>query len=134
TRILDDLRQAGATVLGAPLECVAVVGGASAGLAIAASLIGGDGVVLVPTAFPSVTYPRLVPAAPGRSARPVTWVPDSPDRDLMVALVEAVRPGVAAVCVSAVMYATGSRIEVARRARHAHAVGARLIVDATQLA
>jgi selenocysteine lyase/cysteine desulfurase len=64
----------------------------------------------------------------------VTWVEDTPDRDLTDALVEAIRPGIAAVCVSAVMYATGSQIAAARLARHAHAVGARLIVDATQLA
>jgi len=133
-RILDDLRWAGATLLGAPLECVAVIGGASAGLATAASLIRGDGVVLVPTDFPSVTYPWLVPAARDWPDRTVTWVEDTPDRDLTDALVEAIRPGIAAVCVSAVMYATGSQIAGARLARHAHAVGARLIVDATQLA
>jgi cysteine desulfurase / selenocysteine lyase len=133
-RILDDLRRAGATLLGAPLECVAVIGGASAGLATAASLIRGDGVVLVSTDFPSVTYPWLVPAARDRPDRTVTWVDDTPDRDLTDALVEAIRPGIAAVCVSAVMYATGSQIDGPRLARHAHAVGARLIVDATQLA
>jgi selenocysteine lyase/cysteine desulfurase len=49
-------------------------------------------------------------------------------------LVEAVRPGVAAVCVSAVMYATGSRIDCTTVAGRAHEVGARLIVDMTQLA
>ena len=133
-RILDDLRWAGATLLGAPLECVAVMGGASAGLATAASLIRGDGVVLVPTDFPSVTYPWLVAAARDWPGRTVTWVEDTPDRDLTDALIEATHPGIAAVCVSAVMYATGSQIAVARLARHAHAVGARLIVDATQLA
>lgn len=133
-RILDGLRRAGATLLGAPPDCVAVIGGASAGLAMAASLIPGDGVVLVSTDFPSVTYPWLVPAAPDWPDRTVTWVEDSPDRDLTDALVEAIRPGIAAVCVSAVMYATGSQVDVARLARHAHAVGARVIVDATQLA
>src|SRR5262245_50755471 len=102
-RILDDLRSTGATVLGAPPECVAVIGGASAGLATAASLIRGEGVVLVPTDFPSVTYPWLVPAAHDRPDRTVTWVEDTPDRDLTDALVEAIRPGIAAVCVSAVM-------------------------------
>src|SRR5258705_8286057 len=133
-RVLDDLRRAGATLLGAPLECVAVIGGASAGLATAASLIRGDGVVLVSTDFPSVTYPWLVQATRDGPDRTVTWVDDTPDRDLTDALVEAIRPGVAAVCVSAVMYATGSQIEGARLAKHAHAVGARLVVDATQLA
>ena len=131
--ILDGLRAAGAVLLGAPLECVAVLGGASEGLAVAASLIGGGEVVLVPSDFPSVTYPWLV-TAPDRPDRSVTWVDDRPDRDLTDALVEVIRPGVAAVCVSAVMYATGSQIDCARVASRAHEVGARLIVDATQLA
>ncbi len=132
--ILDGLRQVGATLLGAPLECVAVLGGASEGLAIAASLIRRGEVVLVPSDFPSVTYPWLVTTAPDQPDRVVTWVGDRADRDLTDALVEAVRPGVAAVCVSAVMYGTGSKIDCARIARRAHEVGARLIVDATQLA
>ncbi len=133
--ILDDLRQVGAMLLGAPRECVAVLGGASEGLAIAASLIRDSGdVVLVPSDFPSVTYPWLVTTAPDQPDRAVTWVDDSADRDLTDALVEAIRPGVAAVCVSAVMYATGSQIDCARIAARAHDVGARLIVDATQLA
>ena len=132
--ILDGLRKVGAVLLGAPLECVAVLGGASEGLAIAASLIGGGEVVLVPSDFPSVTYPWLVTTAPDKPDRSVTWVDDRPDRDLTDALVEAIRPGVAAVCVSAVMYATGSQIDCARVASRAHEVGARLIVDATQLA
>ena len=132
--ILDGLRKVGAVLLGAPLECVAVLGGASEGLAIAASLIGGGDVVLVPSDFPSVTYPWLVPTAPDKPDRSVTWVDDRPDRDLTDALVEAIHPGVAAVCVSAVMYGTGSWTDCARVARHAHEVGARLIVDATQLA
>jgi selenocysteine lyase/cysteine desulfurase len=132
--ILDDLRQAGATLLGAAPECVAVLGGASEGLAIAASLMRGGEVVLVPTDFPSVTYPWLVASAPDTPERVVTWVEDRADRDLTDALIEAIHPDVAAVCVSAVMYATGSQIDCARLASRAHEAGARLILDATQLA
>ena len=57
--ILDSLRAAAAELLGAPVESVAVVGGASEGLGqLAALLSGPDGeVVLVPSDFPSVTYP-----------------------------------------------------------------------------
>lgn len=130
-RILDELRHAGAALLGAPVECVAILGGASEGLSIAANLVGAGEIVLVPSDFPSVTYPWLAPH--GRQWT-VTWVEDRPDRDLTDALIEALRPGVAAVCVSAVMYATGSRVDCARLARHVHAAGARLIIDATQLA
>jgi hypothetical protein len=53
--------------------------------------------VLVSTDFPSVTYPWLVPAARGWPDRTVTWVEDTPDRDLTDALVEAIRPGIGAV-------------------------------------
>jgi selenocysteine lyase/cysteine desulfurase len=63
--ILDSLRAAAADLFGAPLASIAVVGGASEGLGqLAALLSGPDGeVILVPSDFPSVTYPWL--AAPG---------------------------------------------------------------------
>src|SRR5207342_1958508 len=55
-RILDDLRQAGAGLLDAPVRSIAVVGGASEALGQLASLTGGAGgeVVLVASDFPSV--------------------------------------------------------------------------------
>ena len=60
-RILDDLREAAAGLLDAPLRSVAVVGGASEALgqlAILTAQAGGE-VVLVASDFPSVTYPWL---------------------------------------------------------------------------
>src|SRR6266536_639315 len=74
--VLDTLRTAAAELLGVPLASVAVVGGASEGLGqLAAMLSGPDGeVILVPSDFPSVTYPWL--AARVRSGMRVRWVPD----------------------------------------------------------
>jgi len=59
--VLDGLRTAAAGLLGAPVASVAVVGGASEGLGQLAALLSnaGDEVVLVPSDFPSVTYPWL---------------------------------------------------------------------------
>ena len=109
-RILDELRAAGAILLGTEPGAVAVLGGASAGLATAAALVPAGDVVLVATDFPSVTHPWLAGSASGRS---VTWVEDSAGVSLTDSVVDAIRPGVAAVCVSAVMYGTGSRVDCA---------------------
>jgi cysteine desulfurase/selenocysteine lyase len=130
-RILDDLHVAGADLLGTDAQSVAVLGGASEGLASAAALMPAGEVVLVSSDFPSVTHPWLAGSASGRS---VVWVEDAAGVNLTESLIDAVKPGVAAVCVSAVMYGTGTRVDCAALAAHAHDVGARLIVDATQLA
>ena len=133
-RILDDLREAAAGVFDAPLRSVAVVGGATEALGQLAMLTAkaGGEVVLVASDFPSVTYPWL--AARERSGTAIRWVDDSPDQDLTAALVEAIHSGTTAVCFSAVQFATGSLVDVGEVVRHAHAVGARVIVDATQMA
>ena len=133
-RALDDLRQAAAALFDMPVSSVAVIGGASEGLGQLAALLAtpADEVLLVPTDFPSVTYPWL--AARERLGLAVRWVHDRPDTELTVALTEAIRESTSVVCVSAVQYATGTTIDVRRVADRAHAMGARLIVDATQLA
>ena len=133
-RILDDLRQAAAGLLDAPLRSIAVVGGASEALGQLASLTGAAGgeVVLVASDFPSVTYPWL--GARERMGIAIKWVEDAPDRDLTAALVDAIQDGTTVVCVSAVQYATGSLVDVGEVVRRAHAVGARVIVDVTQMA
>ena len=100
---------------------------------MAATLATNSGeVVLVPTDFPSVTYPWL--AARDRLGTAIRWVEDSPHTDLSAALIEAISDSTSVVCVSAVQYATGTTLDVAAVARRAHEVGARIVVDATQLA
>jgi cysteine desulfurase / selenocysteine lyase len=133
-RVLDELRAGAATLLDAPERSIAIIGGASEGLSqMAATLATNSGeVVLVPTDFPSVTYPWL--AARDRLGTAIRWVEDSPHTDLSAALIEAISDSTSVVCVSAVQYATGTTLDVAAVARRAHEVGARIVVDATQLA
>lgn len=131
---LDDLRAAGAAMLGAPSGAVAVVGGASEGLGQVTSLLDPSAgtVVLVSSDFPSVTYPWLVLA----ERRPIAlrFVDDRGDRDLTELLVDAIDRDTVVVSFSAVQYATGSLIDTEQVVRRAHEVGARVVVDVTQLA
>jgi cysteine desulfurase / selenocysteine lyase len=133
-RILDGVRRAGAEVLGVTAEAVAVVGGASEGLGQIASLLEPDGgtALLVASDFPSVTYPWLAAAERGDIELRVVY--DRPDRDLGQDLVDAVDPTTTVVAFSVVQYGTGTSIDVRRVADRAHDVGARVVVDATQLA
>ena len=133
-RILDDLREAAAGLFEAPLRSVAVVGGAGEALgqlAILTAKAGGE-VLLVASDFPSVTYPWLV--ARERFGTVVRWVEDNPRQDLTAALVDGIQSGTTAVCFSAVQFATGSLVDVGEVVRRAHEVGARVIVDVTQMA
>ncbi len=133
-RILDDLRAAAAELLDAPLRSIAVVGGASEALGQLALLTAhphGE-VVLVTSDFPSVTHPWL--AARDRLGTRIAWVEDTPGRDLTAALTDGISGDTTAVCFSAVQYATGSLVDVGEVVRCAHAVGARAIVDVTQMA
>jgi cysteine desulfurase / selenocysteine lyase len=133
-RILDHLREAAAGLFDAPLRSIAVVGGASEALGQLAILSAkaGGAVVLVASDFPSVTYPWLV--ARERFGTAVHWVRDDPGHDLTSALVDGIQGGTTAVCFSAVQFATGSLVDVGEVVRRAHAVGARVIVDVTQMA
>jgi len=134
SRILDELRDVGTAFLDAPGGSVAVVGGASEALgqltAILASRPGP--VVLVRSDFPSVTYPWL--GAQQRLGTTIRWVDDDPAQDLTTSLLEAITGDTSTVCISAVQYATGSAVDVHEIVRSAHQVGARVVVDVTQLA
>jgi selenocysteine lyase/cysteine desulfurase len=132
--VLDTLRTAAAGLLGAPLASVAVVGGASEGLSqLAAMLSSADGeVILVPSDFPSVTYPWL--AARVRCGMRIRRVPDRATDDLTQSLAGAIGARTTVVCASAVQYATGSRIDVADLVAKARRVGARVVVGVTQMA
>jgi selenocysteine lyase/cysteine desulfurase len=132
--VLDELRTAAATLLGAPASSIAVVGGASEGLGqLAALLSSPDGeVILVPTDFPSVTYPWL--AAHERSGMGIHWVPEVAERDLTQSLVGAISERTKVLCVSAVQFATGTQVNVAALVSGARRVGAQVVVDVTQMA
>jgi len=133
-RVLDGLRTAAAALLGAPVSSIAVVGGASEGLGQLAALLSSAGgeVVLVASDFPSVTYPWL--AARDRLDMRIRWVRDTPAHDLTLSLGDAISERTTVVCVSAVQFATGSQVDVGALAARARDVGARVVVDVTQLA
>ena len=111
-----------------------MVGGASEGLGqLAGMLSGPDGeVILVPSDFPSVTYPWL--AARERSGMRIRWVPDDAATDLTLSLVEAISERTTVLCVSAVQFATGTQVDVAALVVRARSAGARVVVDVTQMA
>lgn len=132
--VLDGLRTAAAELLGAPVASVAVVGGASEGLGQLAALLSSAGgeVVLVSSDFPSVTYPWL--AARDRLGMHIRWVRDTPVHDLTLSLGDAISERTTVVCVSPVQFATGSQVDVAALVARARDVGARVVVDVTQMA
>jgi cysteine desulfurase/selenocysteine lyase len=132
--ILDGVRSAGAKVLGTSSDAVAVVAGASEGLGQVTSLLEPEHgtVLLVGSDFPSVTYPWL--AAARRREIQLRFIEDRADGDLTQDLVDAIDAATAVVAFGVVQYATGTRVDAARVAERAHEVGARVVVDATQLA
>lgn len=132
--VLDGLRAAAADLLDAPLEAVAITGGASEALGqVAAAMDVADGnVVLVASDFPSVTYPWL--AERQRRGISIVAVDDRPDADLTEGLTQAIDESTQTVCFSAVQFASGTEVDVTTVAARAKEVGARVIVDATQLA
>ena len=142
TQVLDGVRTAAAELLDAPQTSIAVLGGASEAIGQVAAVLAADltkdahEVVLVTTDFPSVTYPWL--AAADRTFAAVApvlrWVEDEPATDLTEQLVAAIGDRTAVVCVSAVQYSTGTAVDMEAVAAAAHAVGARVVADVTQLA
>jgi len=132
--VLDDLRRAAAQLLDVPPAWVAITGGASEALGQVAALVSEieGSVLLVSSDFPSVTYPWLTAAQ--RRATAIKTVDDRADENLTESLIDAIDESTKVVCFGAVQYATGSQVDVAAVAERAHGVGARVVVDATQLA
>ncbi len=132
--VLDDLRRAAAQLLDVPPAWVAITGGASEALGQVAALVSEieGSVLLVSSDFPSVTYPWLTAAQ--RHATAIKTVDDRADENLTESLIDAIDESTKVVCFGAVQYATGSQVDVAAVAERAHGVGARVVVDATQLA
>ena len=132
--VLDDVRQVAAQLLDVPPSWVAITGGASEALGQVAALVAtsDSSVLLVSSDFPSVTYPWLVAAE--RHGTRIKTVEDRAGEDLTASLIAAIDESTDVVCFSAVQYATGTQVDVAAVAAHAHRAGARVLVDATQLA
>jgi cysteine desulfurase / selenocysteine lyase len=133
-RVLDQLRLAAASLLGTPPASVAITAGAREALGQAAALVGtiDASVVLVSSDFPSVSYPWLLAAQ--RSPTRIVTVDDRRGEDLTACLVDAIDETTTAMCFSAIQYGTGTKVDVRAVADRAHEAGARVIVDATQIA
>lgn len=129
------LRGAGASILGTTQDRVAVLGSASeilGQLPLMLPLESRPKVVLVSSDFPAVTRSWLRLQA-GNGCR-ITFVDDDPGRDLTESICSVVDSETAVVAVSYVQYATGRRIDPERLRDVTDAVGATLVLDATQAA
>jgi len=129
------LRRRAARLLHFDVGGIAVTGGASELLGQLPYLVDpqrGSSVLAVATDFPAVTRPWLRLA--DRGGCDVRFVRDTPVTDLTDALVGAIDQRTCVVAVSQVQYATGTVVSIPRLREATRAVGASLIVDATQAA
>jgi cysteine desulfurase/selenocysteine lyase len=136
-RVYEGARENAARLLGCHPADVAVTTSATEALGqVAWWLRPGEGtnVVCIDVDFPSAVYPWYrVAEETGAEVRLVRAIDDP--ASLSTAAVEAlIDERTAAVCVGHVQYATGHLLDPARLAAAAHAVGALLVLDATQSA
>jgi selenocysteine lyase/cysteine desulfurase len=119
----DRARAAFARLVGAAEEDVSIGSAVSQQIGlVAAALPDGARVVVPDVEFGSNLFPYQVHASRGVDVRTVP-LPD---------LLDSIVDGVDLVAVSAVQSATGEVVDVAEVAARAHAVGALVVVDATQ--
>ena len=129
----EKLRERACRIFHAESDRIAIVSSASeilGGIPHFIAPLAGGRIVTVSTDFPAVTRPWL--RAAELKECEVQFVKDDPERDLTSDLIAALDERTALVAVSAVQYATGTRIDVCRLRDATRQVGARLVVDATQ--
>ena len=129
----EKLRERACRIFHAEPDRIAIVSCASEVLGGIPHFIGplaGHRIVTVSTDFPAVTRPWL--RAAELKECEVQFVDDDPERNLTSDLIAALDDRTALVAVSAVQYATGTRIDVCRLRDATRQVGARFVVDATQ--
>ncbi|GCL65266.1 aminotransferase class V-fold PLP-dependent enzyme [Pseudaquabacterium pictum] len=135
----ETIRGLAAALFGGGADSWAIVPAASYGLATAARAIEptlrpGDGILLIDEDFPSnvLTWRRT---AAERGAR-IHTVPTPADGDWTAALLAAIRPGhhpnIRAVAVPTCHWTNGAAIDLVAVGAACRAVGAALVVDATQ--
>ena len=129
------LRERAARLLYCAAGGIAITGGASELLGQLPYLLPPDSAgnaLAVTTDFPALTRPWLRLA--DRGGCEVRFVDDTPDADLTDSLVGAIDERTSVLAVSQVQYATGTVVDIPRLRQATRAVGASLIVDATQAA
>jgi len=130
---LDGLRERAARLFAVDESRIATLTSASELLSQAPQLLSppaGSKVIAVATDFPAITRPWLRLAERGDCA--LEFVEDRPESDLTADLVARIDSRTSVVAVGWVQYATGTVIDVPGLRAAADAVGARLVVDATQ--
>lgn len=132
---IEALRLKGASILNCDYNQLAILSSASELLGQIPFMIqpeAGSNVVTVSTDFPAVTRPWI---RYGRTNDcEVRFVDDISNDNLTDRLIGRVDHNTAAVVVSSVQYATGSKVDIHQLRNAASAVNARIIVDVTQAA
>lgn len=131
----ETIRSLAAALFGGGADSWAIVPAASYGLATAARAIEptlqpGDGILLIDEDFPSnvLTWRRT---AAERGAR-IHTLPTPADGAWTAALLAAIRPGMKVVAVPTCHWTNGAAIDLVAVGAACRAVGAALVVDATQ--
>lgn len=122
-RPAEDARSDVASLMGVPVERVALLPAVSVGVGLVAATLGEGDEVLVPAdEFTSVSYPFHVAERRGVRIR----------RAPLGALADAVTPATSVVATSLVQMQTGRRADLPSIRAAADRVGARIVLDATQ--
>lgn len=129
----EELRALAARVLGTEADAVALVPGVSYGIALAAAnlpLAAGQSIVLLEQEFPSNVYAwqQLAQKSSGR----VVTVRRTPSADWTEALEQSIDEQTAVVSVPQCHWTDGSRVDLERISERTRAVGAALVIDASQ--
>jgi cysteine desulfurase / selenocysteine lyase len=137
TEVLDRPRRAAATLINADPDNVGILSSASTALCEIAWWLrpkAGENVVAVDIDFPSDTYPWFRVAQDTGAEVRLVRVADDPAALTEERIAELVDDRTAAIAVSHIQYATGSRLDLQTLSDLAHAHRALLVVDATQSA
>jgi len=131
----ERVRDLAAGLFGADADSYAVIPAASYGLSAAAralepSLRPGDRILLLAEEFPSNVLPwRRAAEASGAA---IETVPVPADGDWTTAVLEALQPGVRVAALPHCHWTNGARLDLAAIGARCRAVGAALVLDATQ--
>lgn len=133
----DAARALFARLVNAQADDVAIVPSASYGIATAAmnlSLGAGEENIVLDGQFPANVYAwhRLATEAGARLVQVALPAPDAHDPALTPRVLAAITSATRVVAVPHVHWASGARLDLQAVTQHARAVGAALVVDATQ--
>ena len=133
----DRVRRLFARIVNVPSQQVALIPSASYGIATVVRNIHvakGQNMVVLHEQFPSNVYSWRRLAKESGAALRTVMPPEAPNRTeaLNARLLESIDEDTAAIAVGPVHWADGTELDLAALAKHAHAMGAALVVDGTQ--